>query len=99
MPIPVAATVEPIPIPDIRRPERPPSWPAWLVLRLAWLKEGPQPDETGKHRRMPTLPRDLILMSAQREAIRRHLADLDKLEVPTPEIDPDAEAATLVIVT
>jgi hypothetical protein len=38
-------------------------------------------------------------MGDQREAITRHLAVLDTLEVPTPEIDPDAEAATLVIVT
>jgi hypothetical protein len=99
MHLPVAAAIEPIPPPDIRRPERTPSWPAWVALRLGSLKEEFQPDETGRHRRMPTLPRDLILMGAQREAIRRHLADLDKLEVPTPEFDPDAEAATLVIVT
>jgi len=76
-----------------------PSWPAWVALRLASLKEELQPDETGKHRRLPTLPRDLLLMSGQLAAIERHLADLEKLEVPTPETDPDAEAATLVAVT
>jgi hypothetical protein len=99
MHLPVATAIEPIPPPDIRRPERTPSWPAWVALRLGSLKEEFQPDETGKHRRVPTLPRDLILMGAQREAISRHLADLEKLERPTPECDPDAEAATLVTVT
>jgi len=54
MPIPVATTVEPILPPDTRRPERTPSWPAWVALRLASLKEELQLDETGKHRRLPT---------------------------------------------
>jgi hypothetical protein len=86
-------------LPDVRRLERMPSLPAWVELRIAWLKVESQADrKTGKWREVPTLPASLTLTVAEREELRRHVADLHALCRP-PESDSCVQANTLVLLT
>jgi hypothetical protein len=87
-------------LPDVRRPERMPSLPAWVALRIDSLKVECQPDKkTGKWREMPTLPASLILTVVEREELMRHASDLHVLCQQTPENDPRAEAEMLELLT
>jgi hypothetical protein len=98
--LPAITVVERIPLPDLRRPERTPSLPGWVASRIASLKNETQPHPTtGEYRETPTLPASLILGQAEREEINRHLAELENCYGPTPADDPQAEEATLVVVT
>jgi len=91
---------EPIPLPDLRRPERTPSLPAWLALRIASVSDLHQPDQkTEKHRMMATLPRNLALSEVERDEIVRHLRALDALFGPTPFDDPKVEGLMLIDLT
>ena len=87
-------------LPDLRNPARMPSWPAWLVSRLAVLRNEAQPDPiTGKWREVATLPASSILKANEREAIEQHTAALLALCERTPANDQDAESETLVDLT
>jgi hypothetical protein len=87
-------------MPDVRRLERMPSLPAWVASRIASIKIEHQPDgATGKSRAMPTLPRNLTLIAAEREEVARHAAELRELCNQTPACDPQAERDTLLAVT
>jgi hypothetical protein len=90
----------PIPVPDLRRPERMPSLPAWVASRVASIKDEVQPDPvTGKHRSAPTLPLNLTLNEAERDEIERHVHILEASCGPTPSDDPEAEGAMLIDLT
>jgi hypothetical protein len=100
VPTHVGPPSEPIPLPDLRRPERTPSLPAWLALRIASIKDVHQPDQkTGKHRMIPTLPPNLILSGVERDEIERHLRMLDSLFGPTPFDDAQVEGRMLIELT
>lgn len=91
---------EPLALPDLRRPERMPSLPAWVASRSAALAENLQVDPaTGSFRDMLTLPRGLELTTAQAQAIDSHIDSLRFLLGQTPEASQEAEAETLVLVT
>jgi len=53
----------------------------------------------GKHRKVPTLPANLILNPAERAEIERHATDLDALCAQTPADSDEWEGATLIIIT
>ncbi|HEY2757791.1 MAG TPA: hypothetical protein VGJ01_18845 [Pseudolabrys sp.] len=57
LPPAVVGQVEQLQLPDVRRPERMPSWPEWVVSHIASLQIEVQPNpKTGKWRPVPTLP-------------------------------------------
>lgn len=94
------ATIEPIPLPDPRRPARMPSLPEWVGSRLASVVKAVQSDPaTGKYREVPTLPAALLPNETQRTRLLQHVDALNKNCSRTPEVDAGAEAAMLVIVT
>ena len=70
------ALFEIIPLPT--NPAQLPSLPAWLQQRSAVLGSAPQPDETGKYREVPILPKDLILNSSEAAEVRSHIAELSR---------------------
>lgn len=91
---------EPISLPDIRRPDRMPSWPAWVALRIASIKDECQPSlSDGKWRTTPTLPSHLMLTPPEREEIERSHSALSRLCELTPEKYPECEAETLILLT
>jgi hypothetical protein len=90
----------PIPLPDLRRPELMPSLPAWVVLRIASIRDEVQPDpETNKHRKAATLPCNLTLSQMEREVIESHIRGLEQQYGPTPAGCPETEAAMLIELT
>lgn len=93
------ATIEPLPLPDLRRPERMPSLPGWVASRNAALDLNLQPDASGTFRDVLTLPAEQMIGQAERAAIGEHLDSLRSLLCQTPEADQKAEAETLVLVT
>ena len=93
------ANIEPLQLPDLKRPERMPSLPAWVASRSAALATNLQPDARGTFRDMVTLPAGTELTNAEITAIVNHLNSLRSLLDQTPERSQDAEAETLVLVT
>jgi hypothetical protein len=91
--------IEPLKLPDLARPDRMPSLPAWVASRLELLSEVHQNDGTGKHRTMTTLPPDMMLGSSEKKAIAAYAGELGKMLEHTPEKTAAAEAETLVHVT
>jgi hypothetical protein len=92
--------LEPIQLPDLRRPERMPSLPAWVASRVASLRKECQPDPTtGKYREALTLPAHQTLSAIERETIDGHIVALEGCRRPTPVDDPATEEAVLVVVT
>jgi hypothetical protein len=91
---------EPISLPDVRRLDQMPSLPAWVALCVGSMKDEYQAAlADGKHRKVPTLPANLILDPAERAEIERHVTALAALCAQTP-VDADAfEGATLIIIT
>lgn len=92
-------TIEPLRLPDLARPDRMPSLPAWVGSRLELLNEAHQNDGSGTHRRMMTLPADAMLGSSEREQLEAYTATMTQVLDRTPENSADAEAETLVLVT
>lgn len=88
------AIIEPLALPDRRRPAQMPSLPEWVVSRLESLKDNWQNGNT-----VLTLPAALVLTEAQKEMVSQHIAALDRLVEFTPANSADCEAETLVIVT
>lgn len=92
-------TVEPLKLPDLRRPDMMPSLPAWVASRLGSLSEAHQNDGSGKHRRVTTLPASQVLGSSERKQVVAYAAKLATALERTPATSADAEAETLVHVT
>jgi hypothetical protein len=100
LPIEITEPHEPIPLPDLLRPERTPSLPVWLALRVASIRDVHQADpKTGRHRLAPTLPHNLILSEAERDDIERHVRQLERSYGPTPADDPQVEGLMLIELT
>lgn len=93
------AKIEPLPLPDVRRPAKLTSLPLWVEERLAGLKKEHQPDATGKHREVSVLPKDLMLTEVQTRLIGRHIAALADLQAMTPENNENYCQPTLIAVT
>jgi hypothetical protein len=91
--------IEPIPLPDRRRPTQMPSLPAWVAWRIELLKENEQPDRTGKYRKAWTLPERAALTTAQKSALVSHIAELRRLTAETPVNANRFAGDTLAIVT
>jgi hypothetical protein len=91
--------LEPIPLPNIRRPEQIPSYPAWVRSRAAACRNVNQKGPEGEYRIAPTLPPNLTLAEAQRDAIKRHIGSLKRLLVDTPASSADIENDVLVALT
>lgn len=73
------ALIDPIQLPATNNPARLPSLPAWLQQRSDAVENAVQPDSTGKHREMVTLPANLILNSEQRQMVESHVCSLQSL--------------------
>ena len=100
----VPATLEPphperLQLPDVRRLERMPSLPAWVGSRIASLRDETHQDDTGKWRRMTTIPSSLILKAADREEVEQHVSALARLCDETPASSAAAEHALMVAMT
>ena len=96
----VVAPVEQLQLPDVQRPERTQSWPAWAASRIDLLRTDEQPDpKTGEWRLALTLPANWILTAGQREVLERHAKQLEALYQRTPAHDPDTEKEVLVALT
>src|SRR5260221_6190104 len=96
----VPEAVEPIPLPDMRRPDRTPLWPGWVASRVASMKDEFQKSKTdGKYRTIPTLPADLILNPAEQAEADHDAGQLEALCAQTPINGDQWEADTLVVIT
>ena len=73
------SALDPLTLPDVRRPDRMPSLPVWLQQRSDALGNAVQPDNTGKHREMVVLAASMILNDQERVVIERHIVDLERL--------------------
>ncbi|MDB5594889.1 MAG: hypothetical protein JWM36_1850 [Hyphomicrobiales bacterium] len=87
------ATIEPLVLPDARRPTAMPPLPAWAASRIAsvnvvWLN--------GKQ--VSQLPEAMILSDRDREIVASHASHLSKLLDQTPLMSAKAEAETLTII-
>jgi hypothetical protein len=100
LPPAVVGQVEQLQLPDVLRPERMPSWPAWVASHIGLLKIDEQPDpKTGRYRPIPTLPASSILTAAKRKELERHAKQLDGLLKYTPDKDGQAEQDVVMAVT
>jgi hypothetical protein len=83
---------EPISLPELGRWGRTPSWPDWLVSRMALLQNIMQPHPvTGKYRVVPTLPERSLLNAVERDTIQRHVTKLEAILERCPQDDPEEE--------
>jgi hypothetical protein len=90
--------VEPIQIPDLRKPTAMLSWPAWLVSQKNAATVNLQIHGTGFADVM-TLPENLLPTQEQRTAIESHRANLLLCLYETPESDGRFAAETMTIIT
>lgn len=88
------ALIEPLALPDHRRPAQMPSLPEWVVSRLESLKDNWQNGSKAL-----TLPEKMTLTEPQKQMVSEHIAALGSLVARTPSNSADCEAETLVIVT
>src|SRR5262249_18568980 len=94
-----AVAPERLTLPDVRRLDRMPSWPAWLASRVVLMSDECQAGPDGRYRTMPTLPANSTLDPAQRAEIQRYLVGVDALLQQTPIAGDEWELATLVVLT
>lgn len=93
------AIIEPFQTPDVRRPAKLTRLPPWVEQRCAILKKANQPDQSGIHREVPVLPKDLIPTRHQKILIEQHIAVLSEILAMTPEEDERHGELTLTTVT
>lgn len=80
------ARLEPIPLPDVRRPEQILSWPAWLTSRVDAAKIAEQRDPTtGRYRSVMTLPKSSMLSPSERAVVEPAHKALQAMLLQTPE--------------
>jgi hypothetical protein len=91
-------TIEPIPLPDLRKPMARPSLPAWLVSQRATIATNLQ-IQGDRFEDMLTPPPALMPTEAQRQVIERHLANLNSCLQETPENGAEWAAETLTTIT
>lgn len=92
--------LEPIPLPDPRRPTRTPPLPAWVTTQKNALATNLQIDTaTGRFADVMTLPFDQMPTTEQWGEIEAHIHSLTSLLDQVPERSAEWEKATLVIVT
>lgn len=88
-----------IPLPDVLRLDRMPSWPEWVASRVGSMKDDRRQMSDGKFKTVPTLPASSILSPTERAEIERHVAELEALCAQTP-VDADRwEGETLIVIT
>lgn len=85
------AVIEPISIPDLRRPQPTTRWPTWVDVRLKAMSE-----ESGSGW---TLPQALMLHDHERELVTTHCVSLETALTLTPISSADFEVETNVAVT
>jgi hypothetical protein len=90
--------IEPIQIPDLRKPTAMPSWPAWLVTQRAAARSTCSRTGNGFADVM-TLPPNLMPTDEQRAAIESHRASLLSCLEQTPENDDQFGAETMATIT
>lgn len=88
------AKIEPLRLPDPRRPAQMPSLPEWVVSRIESVKDNWQNGSMAL-----TLPTGMVLSDHDKAMVREHMAGLAELVERTPATSADCEAETLVIVT
>lgn len=95
--------LEPIPLPDLRKPTGMPSLPGWLATQRAALAENLQitTDTTGKpvFRDLVTLPAPLLPNDTQRAMIVGHCSSLRQTLNETPENGQEWAAETMTAIT
>ena len=91
------AVIEPIQIPDLRKPTAMPSWPEWLVTQRAAARPNLQPHGE-RFADVMTLPPNLMPTNDQRAAIESHRASLLSCLQETPESDDRYLAETMATV-
>jgi hypothetical protein len=92
------ANIEPIPLPDRRKPGTMPSLPAWLEHCSAAVKIELQPTAEG-FRDVDTLPPSLIPTGEQRQAIKEHIDSLLSYLQETPAESDEAQTQIASAVT
>ncbi len=90
--------IEPIQIPDLRKPTAMPSWPAWLVSQKDAVAVNLQIHGTGFADVM-TLPENLLPTQEQRTAIESHRRGLLSLLLEIPENDEQFRPEMMATVT
>lgn len=94
------ANIEPIPLPDPRRPGTMPSLPAWLERSSVAAKQELQLTPDGRtFEEVMTLPDGLMPSADQRLAIQQHLDSLDFYLRQTPAESDEAETKIASAVT
>jgi hypothetical protein len=93
------AIIEPIPLPDVRRPAKCMQLPPWLMQRCSALGKASQPDRSGNHREVQVLPKSLILGEDQKMLVERHISALETMLSMTPYDDESHGSLTMQTVT
>lgn len=93
------ARTEPLALPDLRRPDRMPSLPAWVGSRIASVTEQNQNVGNGASKTMTVLPQAMMLGSSERKQVEAHAGALRKTLAYTPDDSAEAEAEMLVVIT
>lgn len=91
--------IEPIQLPDPRRPGTMPSLPAWLERCSVAVTQELQPTETGSFADVETLPAHLMPSPQQRKTMLDHIDSLLAYLEQTPAESADAETKTASAVT
>jgi hypothetical protein len=93
------AVIEPIPVPDVRRPAKLSTLPQWVTQLCDILGKASQPDRTGKHREISVLPASHMPTTEQRALIERHEKALAAIMEMTPYEDERHGEQTMMAVT
>lgn len=93
------ATIDPIPLPDVRRPAKLSKLPQWVTQLCNILGKANQPDRTGRHRDVSVLPMSHMPTDEQRHLIERHEASLGAVLEMTPSEDELHGEQTMMAVT
>ena len=93
------AIIEPIPLPDVRRPAKLSTLPQWVTQLCNILGKASQPDQTGKHREISVLPASHMPTDEQKALIERHEKALGAVLEMTPYEDERHGEQTMIAVT
>lgn len=93
------SVIEPIPLPDVRRPAKLSTLPQWVMQLCSILGKANQPDQTGRHREILVLPASHMPTAEQRALIEQHEAALSSVLEMTPYEDERHGEQTMTAVT